>query len=391
MEEMLLISPKGDDVDTDFDHTLAAGPSRVRNQYGAFTEKPRQSTDSTKEFRFIVLGHNEHLMSQACSIILRLGQGGDTNVGTCELRDGIVNGQPVSVVKTPSSWLKSFSIFSFRRKLNSIKSEIEFCQSLVFPGPHAFLLVIKDVKTGKEKILLQALSEVFGIKALDFCMVLLMQEFQRKDIQNNDCVRKCKYRNLFLRNTDQGVEKLFQKTKEMIEPVKFFTYHLDCFEKAKLYFDKEFETERRELLKMKKNETEEIEKRNEMLQRENNQLKVQLDSALMQIQEQLQAIKEQLSERVRDLNTREKLLETRERDLSAQRYIQSSGDIQYGHHSSTAVTSPGAFVYKYEREEETEDDSGASGSQLIATKRRNSNEMGKPNMSTSEHTPLQSL
>lgn len=366
----------------------------------SFTEQPRQSTDSIEKFRFIVLGHDEDCMIEACRIILGSAQRGDgSDIATCVINDGIVNGQPVSVIKTPSTWLKQF-YFSFSHALKAIKSDIEFCQSLTIPGPHAFLIVIEDVKTGKEKRLLQALCEVFGIEALDYCMVLFMKKFGQSDVQKNVCVKKCRYRSLFLQNTNQSIEELFQKTKEMKESQKILTKHLDCFEKAKIYFEMKFKTERKELEEIKDNQIEEIEKKyknkilklkevhqkdleelklnenllkdklnacqlksaldisklkneNEMLQKEMKQLKVMMENleksntqgklqsegALIQIQEQLQAIKEQLSKR-ENLERRGMLMETRERE-SAQRCIQSSGDIQDEHHSSTAVIHPG--------------------------------------------------
>ncbi|KAK9954937.1 hypothetical protein ABG768_014851 [Culter alburnus] len=66
---------------------------------------------------------------------------------------------------------------------------------MVFPGPHAFLLVLGDVRnSGKEHYLLRALSEVFGQEVLDYSMVLFMHGYSNRDIGRNRCVRKCRER-----------------------------------------------------------------------------------------------------------------------------------------------------------------------------------------------------
>lgn len=126
-----------------------------------------------------------------------------------------------------------------------MKIDMEFCYSLVFPGPHAFFLVLGDVRnSGKEHYILRALSEVFGQEALDFSMVLFMHEYKDSDIGSNRCVKKCRKRFHILKNNEENVLKLFHDaTETMIKQRKgsFFTKDFDLLDKAEAYFKTEFD------------------------------------------------------------------------------------------------------------------------------------------------------
>lgn len=140
---------------------------------GAFTHEARQSTESTEKYfkRFILLGGDDNLMNQARDRILRITVSDNTSHHkACELREGRVNGHQLSVLKTPSNWLQRLrSAFIFSRTVKSLKNETEGCASLVFPAPHAFLLVLRDAcNTGKELYLLRAVSNIFRKESLYF-------------------------------------------------------------------------------------------------------------------------------------------------------------------------------------------------------------------------------
>lgn len=126
-----------------------------------------------------------------------------------------------------------------------MKSDMEFSYSLVFPGPHAFLLVLGDVRnSGKEHYLLRALSEVFGQEALDYSMVLFMHGYSNRDIDRNRCVRKCRNKFHILKDNEDNVLKLFHDaTGTMMKRRKanFFTKDLELLDKAETYFKKEFD------------------------------------------------------------------------------------------------------------------------------------------------------
>ncbi len=216
---------------------------------GAFPHEARQSTEKFLK-RFILLGGDDNLLNEACDTILRIPVSDNTSHHkACELREGHVNGHQLSVLKTPSNWLQRLtSAFIFSYTVKSLKNEMEACESLVFPGPHAFLLVLKDAhNTRKEHYFLRAFSNIFGKESLDYCMVLFMQNVNSNEAAQNQCVRKCKYRYHILDNTDRNVEELFSVTEKMVQSKKstFFTNHFDYFLKAKRYFQMEFEAEKK--------------------------------------------------------------------------------------------------------------------------------------------------
>ncbi|XP_043085769.1 histone-lysine N-methyltransferase, H3 lysine-79 specific-like [Puntigrus tetrazona] len=227
---------------------------------GAHIDELGRPADPRVKLRFMVLGGDDALMDKACAAILGERDDGDAfRFGNLKPRKAQVCGRQVSVLKTPSYWLehlKSYYIF-----INGVKlllPELQFFESLLFPGSNAFLLVLKNVKNAcRENYLLHALSEVFGKEVLDYCMVLFMNEVRLSDPNNNSCVKLCKGRYQVLKNTDESVYRLFEKTREMTGQKKsiFFSNHLECFRKAEKHFEAENEIKqaklRRELLEHK--------------------------------------------------------------------------------------------------------------------------------------------
>ncbi|XP_016118854.1 uncharacterized protein, partial [Sinocyclocheilus grahami] len=161
-----------------------------------------------EKLRFMVLRGDDALVDKACGTILGERENRNTfKFGELKPREAQVCGRQVSVLKTPSYWLehlKSYLIFS--NGVNSLKYELKFFESLLFPGPHAFLLVHRDVKkTGRENYLLQALIDVFGEKVLNYCMVLFIDKARHNDPNQNYCLMMCGGRYYILQNTDQSV------------------------------------------------------------------------------------------------------------------------------------------------------------------------------------------
>lgn len=327
-------------------------------------------------------------MNQARDRILRITVSDNTSHHkACDLGEGHVNGHQLSVLKTPSNWLQRLrSAFILSHAVKSLKNEMEVCESLVFPGPHAFLLVLRDAhNTGKEHYFLRAFSKIFGKESLDYCMVLFMQNVQPNEAAQNQCVRKCNYRYHILDNTDRNVEALFSVTEKMVQSKKskFFTNNFDYFLKAKLYFQMEFEAEKKhtmEFIEKKERQIKEIKKQHaELMQKlkeahRNDLLRGQLNTPQprseknvsrdrerqlkddnKKLQRDVEQLKTQMEQIAKSLSGTQvqkafhhaKLQsksEAREREL-ALRDIQSSGDIQYEHHDSAAFTPPGGKCF----------------------------------------------
>ncbi|XP_067232802.1 uncharacterized protein [Chanodichthys erythropterus] len=279
MKTHLLNESDGENDDADYKYTAHAGPSTVADnqenpsttpgtQYGTFTEAAGHSTDSIKNMRFIVLGSDNNLMNNVPEFIL--GQRCMRNrPGICELREGHVQDRHVSVVITPVNWLERLkSFWFFKNAVKELKNEMEFSESLIFPGPHAFLLVT-DGQSNKEHLLLDAIREVFGQEALDYSMVLFINACHHNWPNDNRCVKTCGNRHYILNSTKQSVAGLFVEVERMIRSKRsnFFTNHFEFLQKCSVHLQNELKTE------YEKKESELLRKLREMNETVQNQHK----------------------------------------------------------------------------------------------------------------------
>lgn len=185
----------------------------------AFWSKLTHSANPREECRLIVLGGDNSAKNQACSFILRKEQSQEiSDLEEWKVMENCVQGRQVTVVNSPSSWLKHLSSFFFSRRVKTLKADIEKCVSVAFPGPHAFLLVIRDgSKPGKAHCLLKAIASVFGEEALEYSMVLFFAGSggQHSDPVSVNCVKKCGNRHHILENSESSVQELFSKVEAM--------------------------------------------------------------------------------------------------------------------------------------------------------------------------------
>ncbi|XP_073681186.1 uncharacterized protein [Garra rufa] len=356
------------------------------------TDAAGWSTGSIEKLRFIVLGGDDDLMDKACATIFRKREKTNTfSFGKLEPRSAHVCGRQVSVLKTPFKWLEHLkSYLFFHRKVKSIRNEIESFVSMMFPGPHAFLLVHRDLKnSGSEDYLLRALSEVFGKEVLDYCMVLFMDRAIHNDPKKNTCLKMCEKRYCLLQNTDRSVNELFKKIKTMtdIKDNSFFTQHLEFFRKASNYFQVEYEEKENKLrnaLSDSKDRESQLEHENEKLQREKELLK----DEKKQLQKNLTEAKVKedcLHEKERELHKRVKELDDRERQLEFRERKVTQRDVRSRELHQTTVDTPSAVSGDKDRpldehEGGVRDDSQAS-KLLKKPVRRNSKDLNPPYMS----------
>ncbi|XP_057217132.1 uncharacterized protein LOC130570732 isoform X2 [Triplophysa rosa] len=222
-----------------------------------------ESTGFTEEFRFILLGGDEDLMDEACDIILR-GRGDRSDSGLFEHRKGCFNGKKLSVVKTPCSWKSHLASSLCSSRDKTIKEQMLDCASLVFPGPHAFLLVINSrYKSGNDEYLLEALKE-FGKEAFDYAMIL----FVGKMTQNRTNRLKKRVSHVYsLENNDQSVQGLLAETSRMTQhnKSKFFiqSSYEKLMEKEFLSWEKGQFSEHKETARKLKKEIADIQKQHE--------------------------------------------------------------------------------------------------------------------------------
>ncbi|KAK9954942.1 hypothetical protein ABG768_014856 [Culter alburnus] len=270
---------------------------------------------------------------------------------------------------------------------------MESYESMLFPGPHAFLLVHRDVKnSGRENYLLRALSEVFGKEVLDYCMVLFIDKAKHNHPKKNYCLKMCGGRSHLLHNTDYSVNELFKKIEEMNENKNnsFFTTHLKCFRKASNYFQEEYE----------KKETKLRKELNDSKGREN-----QLRGDIEKLQGQIEELKEQLQntltnarvdglhERERNVHRREKRLDERQKELEIREREVTQRDVRSREHLQTTADPPPAVSENkdrplYEREGKLKSRKESQSTGLLGIQkpvRRNSINIDPPNMSREHH------
>ncbi|XP_073791755.1 uncharacterized protein isoform X2 [Danio rerio] len=276
-----------------------------------------QCTADIKACRFIVLGGNEVLMREVCETILGT-KANITEHGSCELREAHDSGRHISVVKTPTNWLERLKTHPFlSHQVKSLKIEMDCSSLLIFPGPHAFLLVLGDVhNTGKEHYLLRALRDAFGEEVLNYTMVVFMHEYEEEDIKMNRCVKKCHERYHILKNSEDSVIKLFQDATKTIKKRMrnlFFTKDRSMLEKAEMYFTQEYISEYEEFktteegLRIKVTEME-------------NQISENLKDS-QRLREELQASKSRENQLNQQMDALKKEKSELEEELCALRYL----------------------------------------------------------------------
>ncbi|XP_067231666.1 synaptonemal complex protein 1-like [Chanodichthys erythropterus] len=182
------------------------------------TDETFIETTGSTELRFIILGGDEDLMDRACDIILR--ERAERAESETRHREGHVCGRKISVVKTPSTWMsdvRSWCCFSSGVK-SKIKDQMPDYASLVFPGPHAFLLVTGNREvTGREHDLLNTISDVLGKEALDYAIVLNIGRNEPKGISSDWKYMRKVYT---LEDNEQSVQSLFIETERNTQSKK---------------------------------------------------------------------------------------------------------------------------------------------------------------------------
>ncbi|CAM4445409.1 unnamed protein product [Leuciscus chuanchicus] len=137
----------------------------------------------------------------------------------CQEHHQMVEGRIISVTDTPGLFDTSISE-------EQLKVELVKCVEMSFPGPHAFLLVIRlDVRlTDEEKNTVKWIQENFGVEAARYTIILFtrgdqlktsIEEHLTKNHQTNELVKQCNGCYHVFNNTDKGsrsqVTKLLEK------------------------------------------------------------------------------------------------------------------------------------------------------------------------------------
>lgn len=168
----------------------------------------------------------------------------------CQKVTGDVDGQPVTVVDTPGLYDTSLSN-------DQVKKELLNCITLLVPGPHVFLLVIKIGRfTEEERNTVDLIMEFFGSKSKDFIIVLFtggdilnshdqtIETFLQDDKAGylNQLIADCSGRYLVFNNMDKNrgqVRELVSTVKSMIKANGNTCYTTEIFQEAEAAIQKE--------------------------------------------------------------------------------------------------------------------------------------------------------
>ncbi|XP_016397545.1 uncharacterized protein LOC107731075 [Sinocyclocheilus rhinocerous] len=253
----------------------------------------------------------------------------------------------------------------------------------------AFILgesqLVIDEKSNKELYLLDAIREAFGQEALDYSMVLFINECRHNQPNANHCVKACGKRYHILNGTNQSVADLFVKVERMIQnkKSKCFINNFEFFKKVSAHLHMEYKRKLTEMNKTVQN-----------LQKKIRDLKTEVDLKDAMLQEESQKCKA-LEQKLTEAGVEQALL-SRGQPRTAQRPedegetesreedSQASGSQTFVRvrRSSKEIDPPNMPEHKDEREiESREEDSQASGSQTFVRVRRGSKEIDPPNMS----------
>lgn len=144
-----------------------------------------------------------------------------------------------------------------------LKKEMQKCLKLSFPGPHAFLLVLRlDRFTPEQQHTVKWIQENFGKESLKYTIVLFtgkdqleggkVEEFVKKHVALTELIADCGERYLAFNNKEKScpsqARELLEKIKAVVESNKGRPYTSDQFEKAqeKIMQDERGKREREE-------------------------------------------------------------------------------------------------------------------------------------------------
>uniref|UniRef100_A0A146P410 GTPase IMAP family member 4 n=1 Tax=Fundulus heteroclitus TaxID=8078 RepID=A0A146P410_FUNHE len=262
----------------------------------------------------------------------------------CQKEDCVVDGRPVAVVDTPGLFDDSLSH-------EEVNDETLKCMSLLAPGPHVFLLVLRIGRfTPEEKETLRLIKEGFGKSSEKFTIILFTNgdnlEHEEKTIEDyiredellekliSDCGGRYHVFNNYDRQNRTQVSDLIRKIDRMVKENNGCFYTNEMLQEAeaaiqkktgKILKEKEEEM-KREREELKRKYEEDMQEMKRKMEEEKEKLKQEADWKLKEMKEN---IDKEHKQREREQAKREKEKRKRETDDKTHRqsFIQQLDDL----------------------------------------------------------------